>query len=396
MTTPHRIDTHQHIIPPAYAEWFARQGITAGGLPLPAWSADAALDLMDSADIACALLSVSTPGVHTGDDLAARALAREVNDFAASVVTRHPGRFGFFATLTLPDVDGALAEAAYALDHLNADGVVLLTNVGNCYFGDALFVRTGRGLLPTSRASQLAEPVAAILDQIREKVLAQGGFDPGTSLRAFTLCLSDVGSYVLWPRIVQAVRRQAPGVSLRLRTLTQDDIASALETGAVDLAVGFYPGLPEALFQRGLFDRDYVGMVRAGHRLAQGPLTLQQFAQVEQVAVRLASGVQDRIDSLLAAASLPKRQTLEMPSYLMLPPLLLCSDYLAVLPGQLAEAFAQHSPLVALKLPLSLPTVTIRLHWHRRFHDDAANAWLRELIATQLASGPRGLLAPIP
>lgn len=137
MTTPHRIDTHQHIIPPAYAEWFARQGITAGGLPLPAWSADAALDLMDSADIACALLSVSTPGVHTGDDLAARALAREVNDFAASVVTRHPGRFGFFATLTLPDVDGALAEAAYALDHLNADGVVLLTNVGNCYFGDA-------------------------------------------------------------------------------------------------------------------------------------------------------------------------------------------------------------------------------------------------------------------
>jgi predicted TIM-barrel fold metal-dependent hydrolase len=82
---------------------------------------------------------VSTPGVHLGDDVEARRMAREVNEFAAQVVASHPRRFGFFATLTLPDVEGALAEAAYALDVLKADGVVLLANVRGTYLGDQSF-----------------------------------------------------------------------------------------------------------------------------------------------------------------------------------------------------------------------------------------------------------------
>lgn len=130
-----RIDTHQHIVPPFYADWLAAKGITAGGLPIPKWSADGALDLMESAGVATGILSVSTPGVHLGDDAEARSMARQVNEFAADVVRRHPGRFGFFATLTLPDVEGALAEARYALDVLKADGVVLLTNVRGAYLG---------------------------------------------------------------------------------------------------------------------------------------------------------------------------------------------------------------------------------------------------------------------
>lgn len=134
-----RIDTHQHIVPPAYAAWLARHGLSAGGLPIPAWSAEGALDLMAAAGIQAGLLSVSTPGVHLGDDAEARRVAREVNEYTAEVVARHPGRFGCLATLTLPDVDGALAEAAHAFDTLKADGVVLLANVRGTYLGDASF-----------------------------------------------------------------------------------------------------------------------------------------------------------------------------------------------------------------------------------------------------------------
>lgn len=137
MAQARRIDTHQHIVPPAYAAWLERRGITAGGLPIPHWSAPAALEMMVSLGIAAGILSVSTPGVHLGDDAEARAMARTVNDFTAQVVADHPGRFGFFATLTLPDVPGALAEAAYAFDTLGADGVVLLANVRGTYLGDA-------------------------------------------------------------------------------------------------------------------------------------------------------------------------------------------------------------------------------------------------------------------
>jgi 6-methylsalicylate decarboxylase len=88
---------------------------------------------MDRHDVAVAVLSVSTPGVHLGDDAEARSMARDVNDDAAQVVRDHPGRFGFLATLPLPDVDGSLAEIDRAFDTLGADGVVLLAHHGGTY-----------------------------------------------------------------------------------------------------------------------------------------------------------------------------------------------------------------------------------------------------------------------
>ncbi|AUG76134.1 amidohydrolase [Kitasatospora sp. MMS16-BH015] len=135
----YRIDTHHHIVPPAYAKWLAARGITAGGMPLPAWSQAGALAAMDELAVRTAVLSVSMPGVHLGDDDEARRMAREVNEYAAEQVKDRPDRFGLFATLTLPDVDGALAEAAYAFDVLGADGVVLLANSAGHYLGDRRF-----------------------------------------------------------------------------------------------------------------------------------------------------------------------------------------------------------------------------------------------------------------
>jgi DNA-binding transcriptional LysR family regulator len=252
--------------------------------------------------------------------------------------------------------------------------------------GDPLFVRTGRGLLPTTRASQMAAPLAVILEQVRDRVLSAGGFAAPVTQRQFTLCLSDVGSFVVWPGLVSAVRAQAPNVSMRLRVLEQAAIAAALQNGEVDLAVGAYPGLPDSLCQRRLFDRDHVCLVRTGHPLAGRRVTLKQFAGAAHVVVRMSSGVQERIDQLLAAEGLRRVIALEMPSYLMLPPLLEAGDYLTVMPGQLADEFCRHGRFTAMKSPLVLPPSTIRLHWHRRFHDDPANIWLRELVATQFGN----------
>lgn len=136
MSEPRRIDVHHHMVPSSYAQWLRDRGLAAGGLPIPDWSPEASLELMDARGVETAILSVSTPGVHLGNDAEARARAREVNELAAKVVHDHPARFGFFATLTLPDVDGALAELAHALDTLRADGVVLLANSRGVYLGD--------------------------------------------------------------------------------------------------------------------------------------------------------------------------------------------------------------------------------------------------------------------
>lgn len=139
MSRAHRIDTHQHIIPPRYAKWIRDKGARTGGVDMPNWSPSAALKFMDGHGIQTGILSLSTPGVFFGDTDEARRWAREINEYCAEVVTERPDRFGFFATLTLPDVDGAIAEAEYALDTLNADGIVLLANNDGRYLGDPEF-----------------------------------------------------------------------------------------------------------------------------------------------------------------------------------------------------------------------------------------------------------------
>ncbi|GAA1589839.1 amidohydrolase family protein [Kribbella sancticallisti] len=136
--TPELIDIHAHFLLPEYVAAAERAGhLRPDGMPAwPTWNLRRHLDLMDDTGIARSVLSVSSPGVHFGDDFRAQVLARRMNDTAAEFGKDHPGRFGFFASLPLPDVDGALGELRYALDVLHADGVVLLSNAGGQYPGD--------------------------------------------------------------------------------------------------------------------------------------------------------------------------------------------------------------------------------------------------------------------
>lgn len=137
-----RIDVHAHYLPEIYrrAAEAAGQGKADGmPTPLPTWDLDSALGSMDRLGIGAAVLSISSPGVHFGDDAAARSLARAVNEEGAKAVSLHPRRFGLFASLPLPDVDGALREIEYAFDVLKADGIALKTNCQGIYMGDQRF-----------------------------------------------------------------------------------------------------------------------------------------------------------------------------------------------------------------------------------------------------------------
>ncbi|EHB59290.1 amidohydrolase 2 [Mycolicibacterium rhodesiae JS60] len=132
-----RIDTHAHAIPADYLAALRKAGVgDAGGREMPEWSPEAALAAMAELDVSTAILSVSAPGTTFLPAVPdASALARDVNDYTASVVAENPGRFGFFATLPMPHVDQAAAEAVRALDELHADGVVLLANHAGVYLG---------------------------------------------------------------------------------------------------------------------------------------------------------------------------------------------------------------------------------------------------------------------
>jgi predicted TIM-barrel fold metal-dependent hydrolase len=134
---PFRIDTHHHLSSPGFITEITNR--RTGQVPLMQWTVAKSIDDMDQGGVATAILSISEPGVTFGDAAAARALARECNDFGARIIADHPGRFGLFAIVPLPDVEGSLREIAYALDTLKADGICMMTDYQGKFLGDAAF-----------------------------------------------------------------------------------------------------------------------------------------------------------------------------------------------------------------------------------------------------------------
>jgi predicted TIM-barrel fold metal-dependent hydrolase len=131
-----RVDVHHHLMPPFFGD-AVRQPTTG---PLTGWTPERSFADMEQAGVAMAILSMPrTPSVFTGDIAASRALARRVNEYSAGMRQAYPARFRFWAEIPLPDVEGSIAEAAYALDHLGADGIAVATSYGKTWLGDAAF-----------------------------------------------------------------------------------------------------------------------------------------------------------------------------------------------------------------------------------------------------------------
>jgi predicted TIM-barrel fold metal-dependent hydrolase len=136
-----RIDVHHHFAPPQWMAARARQLGEGGNNPWKDWSPRKSLDAMDSAGVTTAIASLTTPGAwiedgNFDDRDAARALARECNEYGARMASDHRGRFGVVAALPMPDIDGSLREIEYALDVLKFDGVGLMTSFGDRWLGD--------------------------------------------------------------------------------------------------------------------------------------------------------------------------------------------------------------------------------------------------------------------
>jgi predicted TIM-barrel fold metal-dependent hydrolase len=135
------VDTHHHLCSPAYVDLVKRKT----GIPayveqvLRNGSPAKSLEDMDRAGVTRSFASLTTPGVWFGDAAEAARLARECNEHFAKIVADHPGRYGMFAVVPMPDVEGTLREIEYALDTLKADGIGFFTSYGDTYLGDAAF-----------------------------------------------------------------------------------------------------------------------------------------------------------------------------------------------------------------------------------------------------------------
>jgi predicted TIM-barrel fold metal-dependent hydrolase len=285
------LDVHAHYVTDRYAESCRAAGHgRPDGMPgLPDWSSEAALEVMTKTGVAAAVLSISSPGVHFGDDslasnVAARDLAQHVNDTGAQMVARWPDRFGLSAVLPLPDVEGALAELTRGYDDLGADAIALLTNYHGRYLADPAFA-----------------PVLAALDERAAVVTLHPTSPPGWERTAHgrprpmieflfdtTRCVVDLvlsGTLARYPRIrwiiphagavLPALAHRVAGVSLL--TSAPVDLPAILGGLYYDLA-----GVPLPVALDGL-----LALARPDRLLYGSDFPFTPAAAVEQLAAEL-------------------------------------------------------------------------------------------------------------
>lgn len=255
-------------------------------------------------------------------------------------------------------------------------------------FGDELFVRTASGMQPTPLATQMADPIGVAMAQVALALNQRSRFDPATSGRRFVLAMTDVGEIYFMPTLIERCRVLAPLVeisSVRAGTLA---LKEEMESGRVDLAVGPFEDVSEALYQRQLFRQPYVTMFRKGHplgRLDKGELTLARFVKAEHMLVDASESPYDRINALLARAGIGPAVRFRVPHFTAVPYMVATSDLVVTVPQKLAERAALPFALEWVTPPLALPALQTNVFWHRRYNQDPGNQWLRGLLAELFA-----------
>ncbi|WP_371765731.1 LysR family transcriptional regulator [Massilia sp.] len=252
-------------------------------------------------------------------------------------------------------------------------------------FGDELFVRTAYGMQPTPLAQQMAEPIGAAMVQVALALSQRSRFDPATSARRFTLAMTDVGEVYFMPVLIERCRTVAPNVeiaSLRANGLTLKD---DMETGRVDLAIGAFEDVSEALYHRALFRQPFVSMFRKDHPLAKGKVDLERFVAAPHLIVDAAQSPYDRINGLLEKAGVTAGARFRVPHFTAVPYIVSTSELVVTVPQKLAESAASPFGLKWIEPPLALPALQTNVFWHRRFNHDPGIQWLRGLIADVFA-----------
>jgi len=245
-------------------------------------------------------------------------------------------------------------------------------------FDDALFIKSGAHMLPTTRAELLAEPVRRVVLTIRTEVLLPGGFDPQLSERTFTVITPDIGEMLFVPPLSAHLTAVAPGVRLNVISRPRGTAAAALADGHADLAIGYYPDLRGAgFFQQKLFENRHVCVMRQAHPLAgRTSLSLDEFLSVKHVVVR-PDGREHVLEQHLARIDVRRNVGLELSHFMSLLPAIASSDLVGTVPADLARIFTAYAPVHVVPLPIRAPVISVHQLWHRRSHQDPAVVWLR-------------------
>ncbi len=257
-------------------------------------------------------------------------------------------------------------------------------------FDDALFVQTGRRMVPTAFADSLRPTLAAAIEQLRAALRPKAEFDPASATGAFRIACTDYVGLVLARVWTASVRKQAPGLDLEIVTLEPGSL-QRLVGGALDLVVMPDIGignLPKWLdidqfVHRPLFEEEFVGVARLGHPADGKRLSIKQFAGFEHVLASPSGQGLGVVDKLLKQHGLDRRIAYRVQSFLGALQIVAFTECVAALPHRLVAASGQRWATIAL--PFKIPSFTIFCAWHPARTNDAAHRW----ICDRLTEGAR-------
>ena len=251
------------------------------------------------------------------------------------------------------------------------------------FFEDELFVRAPSGLKPTRLCEQLAPAVLAQLLTLETLVTGHEEFDPVRSDMQWRLSLSDLGEMLFLPELAGALRSQAPGARLSNISVAANDVAAALETREIDLAIGILQPRHRGIRTELLFREHYVAMASPQWRPASGrsgrTLTPRQLAEASFVVAAPTATFHGSVEEMLVRMKLEERIVLRARHFGALPDLALNTDLLSIVPEMYARNLRQRYDFRVWGLP-GAPAYEVRLVWHRSTDKDPAHQWMRALV----------------
>ena len=195
------IDVHHHYFAPVFVARRREQILESGGANVISWIPQTSLDQMDAAGVTTAILSSAGPGVWYGKDSfeSNRAMAREMNEFGVRLASDHPGRYGLFASLPLPDTEGSLREIEYAFGMLKADGVGLWSNFDGRFLGDAGYTAVFEELNRRKAVAYVHPKITSDFDDAADPLRALG--INWTNTTRTIISMLNAGTFMRFPDI---------------------------------------------------------------------------------------------------------------------------------------------------------------------------------------------------
>lgn len=277
---------------------------------------------------------------------------------------------------------GSITRAAQILDTTQSSVSKILAKLRD-HFGDPLFVRVGFSMRPTPKAIALVQPLRELLaasEALRTSTLP---FDPKSSVREFSILVTEVGMIQLIPPLMRHLEKQGHGLRLRAIPLDSRQFGAHLESGEADLAFGAFPAAAATLRRQHLYSDTYVSVVRKAHPRMRELSSVDAFLRERHILVTSSStghAVHQALEQILSTALDQGHVQVRVPSFVIAAFVANRTDSIATMPARLAEYLVDDLQLAIFPTPLTLPRIEISQFWHERVHADRGHRWLRAAI----------------